>query len=565
MQRDRWTLACGAALMLSIVVASPRAAEAALIEVKPGDTYQKIEGAKAGDIVEIYPGTYKFRVMLQAKGTASKPIIIRAKDPTQRPVWDLQGKAVRDWPGSYTAGDRGRGAWQIKGDHYQISGIVFRNAQDSSSAGIRVVNAGPVTIRDCHFDGNTNGLTGASTDLVVEFCEFENNGKTGSGSPSHNIYIYGGKFTLRYSYLHDPTEGQNFHLRSAEGLVEYNWITRPASYPGDLMSCEVICGGSGTAPITQRLTLRGNVIIQGTPANGSQLIALYNDDPSPSSDSTGKAAKFDLTMINNTVIGTPRGPGKTHKLVNMRNDGIETAVHLQNNIFAGVGELASPYAPGTATWSVDGANNWVQSTATINGTLSGTVKGSLPGFVNATQKDYRLVSSSACVGAATSVAGLPTQEYFENEVTKLQTRARATAKDIGAFERGNQATPTGPYGTPNPPADAGVPTPDGGPAADGATPTADGATPTADGATPTADATPAVDGATPAADGATPTADGATPPADGSARDGSGSDGGKGSGADDGCSVAPASSAGSAFFGVLLMLALVFGWRRRRR
>ena len=29
-----------------------------------------------------------------------------------------------------------------------------------------------------------------------------------------NIYIYGGDFTLRYSYVHDPVQAQNFHIRA---------------------------------------------------------------------------------------------------------------------------------------------------------------------------------------------------------------------------------------------------------------------------------------------------------------------------------------------------------------
>ncbi|MCK5806612.1 MAG: hypothetical protein KAI66_27535, partial [Lentisphaeria bacterium] len=318
-------------------------AQAKLIAITSADDWTKIEGAVAGDVVEVAPGTYKFRVMLSKLGTAAQPITIRAKDPMQRPVWDLAGKAVGAWPGSYTAGDKGRGCWQIKGSHYVISGIVFRNCQDSSSAGIRAVNSGPVTVRDCVFEHNTNGITGSSDDFVVEFSEFAHNGKlTSSGSPTHNVYIYGGVFTLRYSYLHDPLEGQNFHVRARKALLEYNWITRPGSYPGDVMSCNSLCGGSGQNAITQEMTLRGNVIVQGTPANGSQLIALFNDESSGSYDNSGKVSKMVLILINNTVIGTPVSVGKTHRLVNMRNDDVDTDVVLHNNIIFNVAEIAVP-------------------------------------------------------------------------------------------------------------------------------------------------------------------------------------------------------------------------------
>ena len=441
---------------LTLLLTASRA-EAKVITVTTADDYKKIEAARAGDVVEIAPGTYQFRVMLLGKGTAASPITIRAKDPANRPVWDLKGKKVSDWPGSYTAGDRGRGCWQVKGDHYVISGIIFRNCQDSSSAGVRTINSGPVTLRDCLFENNTNGITGSARSYVVEFCEFAKNGKlSSSGSPSHNIYIYGGTFTLRYSYLHDPLEGQNFHVRARDSVIEYNWISRPASYPGDLMSCDTLCGGSGANPITQKMLLRGNIIVQGSPSNRSQIVALYDDSSSGSRDSSGKVSRMELTMIGNTVIGTKVSVGKTHVLVNMRNDGVDTAVTLHNNIFYQLGSLAEPRTLSKSNWSIAGKNNWVSAGTKITGNLSGTIQGTSPDFVSAGASDYHLTGTSACRGKAASLSGSPDREYYLDEVTKLQYRPRVTAKDVGAFEFGNKAAPVGPYGKP-PPGDAGPP------------------------------------------------------------------------------------------------------------
>jgi len=452
-----------ALIVLVVLLCAATAAEAKLIAVGPSDSYTKIEAAVAGDIVEIAPGTYKFRVMLDKTATAASPITIKAKDPTSRPVWDLAGQAVGSWPGSYTAGDKGRGCWQVKGSHYVISGIVFRNCQDVSSAGLRTVNSGPVTIRDCLFDSNTNGITGSADGFVVEFSEFTKNGKlTATGSPTHNVYIYGGTFSLRYSYLHDPIEGQNLHVRARDAVIEYNWITRPASYPLDVMSCNTLCGGTGTGPITQKMLLRGNLIVQGSPANLSQIVALYNDESSGSYDSTGAVSKMALTMVNNTVIGTPVAAGKTQRLVNMRNDGVATDVILHNNIVHQLAELAAPYAPSTSNWSITGSNNWISTGTKTTGSLTGTLTGSAPGFVNAAAKNYHLTAASACRAKAAAVSGLPVKEYYLDELTKLQYRPRATAKDVGAFEYNNSAAPVGPYGTAPPQADAGVPAKDHG-------------------------------------------------------------------------------------------------------
>ena len=90
-------------------------AGAAIINVSPGDSYEKIESARAGDEVVIAPGNYSFRVYLTAQGTAGKPIVIRAQDPARPPVWDFGSTLVENAPGSYGAGDRGRGGWQFSG------------------------------------------------------------------------------------------------------------------------------------------------------------------------------------------------------------------------------------------------------------------------------------------------------------------------------------------------------------------------------------------------------------------------------------------------------------------
>src|SRR5690349_13122056 len=105
-------------------------APAAIITISPGDSYARIESAKAGDEVVISPGTYAFRVYLTGLGTTTNPIVIRAQDPTNPPVWDFGATLVENAPGSYTAGDRGRGGWQFSGaQNYRLSGIVFKHCR----------------------------------------------------------------------------------------------------------------------------------------------------------------------------------------------------------------------------------------------------------------------------------------------------------------------------------------------------------------------------------------------------------------------------------------------------
>ncbi|HUK65387.1 MAG TPA: MYXO-CTERM sorting domain-containing protein [Anaeromyxobacteraceae bacterium] len=414
--------------LCALVFAAPRV-HAATTTVGPGDSYEPIEAARPGDEVLLLPGTYPFRVYLTTAAPADRPIVIAAADPSHPPVFDLGGTFVEDAPGSYTGGDRGRGCWQISGGtNYQISGIVFTHCSnaDANSAGLRYYNgASGIVLRNCVFRDNDNGLTGGSedSDITVESSEFDGNGNLAAPSeaPTHNIYVYGGTFTLRYSYLHDPVQGQNFHIRSRNGTLEYNWIARAHSYEGDLMTDDDFSVLS--PPYTQALLLRGNVIIQSAaPENHGQIIAVYND--------AGIAGlSLDLRLVSNTVVGN----GGEAALVHLSNaDGTSMGAELSNNIISGT--LVPTLVEEEATAMVSGQNNWIESGADP-GPLTGSVQSADPGFRDPSAKDFTLAASSLALGGASpSVEGLPDREYYKDETQTCMYRLRTAVKDIGAFE-----------------------------------------------------------------------------------------------------------------------------------
>ena len=417
------------------------AAHGATIEVTPADSFAKIEGAKPGDEVIVDPGTYKFRVYLQTKAPASQPIVIHAKDPANPPVWDLNGGNVEDAPGSYTAGDRGRGCWQFSGaENIQVSGIVITGCHnaDFNSAGVRYYETSKgIEISNVVFRDNDNGLTGGSQDseITVEYCEFDRNGNlnASTSAPSHNIYIYGGTFTLRYSYAHDAIQGQNFHIRAHDAVIEYNWFSRAKSYAGDLMTDD---DNDGTTAATQTMTLRGNVIVQGsTQSNTSQIVAVYND--------AGAAnLTLNVKLLYNTFVGTTGGRAALVHLSNA--DATTMSAELDDNIVFGTSRPT--LVEDTTNGRVTGQNNWLMTGADASG-LTGSVAGADPKFTNATQNDFTLAAGSPAIGAATtSIAGLPDHEYYKDETTTRQYRVRATAKDIGAFESTTQGPGVGPAG-----------------------------------------------------------------------------------------------------------------------
>jgi hypothetical protein len=331
-----------------------RSSEAAIINVTTNDNYSKIEGANSGDQVLIAPGTYAFRVYL-TKQAPTNAIVIAALDPSNPPVWDFGTNLVENAPGSYTAGDRGRGGWQFSGaQNYSISGIVFRHCRTASfnSAGIRYYNGTTnLYIKDCVFAFNDNGLTGGtqSSQATVEFCEFNANGNTNASlsSPTHNIYVYGGYLTMRYCYVHDSAQGENFHIRCQNSTLEYNWFARANNYEGDLMSDDDF---SAAGPFAQTMTLRGNIFVQNSlPGNHSQVVVLYND--------AGLAnLTLSLQMLYNTFVGVNTNSAFVHV---SNADGTRMSAEICDNIIYGT--RTPVLIEDASAASVTGFSNWIQT------------------------------------------------------------------------------------------------------------------------------------------------------------------------------------------------------------
>lgn len=418
---------------------------AAVINVTPADSYTKIEAAQAGDEVIIAPGAYTFRVHLTAKAPASNPINIHALDPNNKPVWDFSGTLVENAPGSYTAGDRGRGGWQVDGgSNYRISGIVFTGCHTASdnSAGIRYYNGTTgLYLKDCVFRGNDNGLTGGTqnSDVVVEFCEFDSNGNLAASAATHNMYIYGGTFTLRYSYVHDSIQAENFHIRAQNALLEYNWFARATNYEGDLMTDDDF---SGNGPFTQTMLVRGNLFLQNTNSgNHSQVLVIFND--------TGLTNEnMSMQVINNTFIGY----GGSSAFVHLSNaDGTRMSALVVNNVIYGT--TRPTLIENTNKAAILGWNNWL-ATGVNPGPLTNSTFSASPGFQNASAKNFTLAAGSATIGGASQflpglpIPAFPIKEYYRDETVAREYRIRLSSRDIGAFESTTTGAGVGPYDAP---------------------------------------------------------------------------------------------------------------------
>jgi hypothetical protein len=393
------------------------------IVITPSDSYDKIEAATPGQTVCISPGTYHFRLNLAKAGTATAPIIIKALDPANRPVFDYTSSShdVSGWPGSYSAGDAVRSAWRVTGSYYVIDGIIIQGANNAfnnwknydNTAGIRYLNSSHLTVRNCRLYNNDMGIQGGGSNTVIEYTEFDHNGAPASDQ-SHNLYILGGDvFTLQYSYLHDSVGGQNFHIRARSATVAYNWIQNAADYEGDMMANQsnYDAGANGV----QSMLFIGNVVVQNAnPANPTKLIVLFN------SPETG-AMTMNLTAVWNTFVfkDPSLGTQSTNSAPIQFNKGgsypMNGTITFSNNIVAGLGARSAVLintAYGTlGTVTIAGTNNFFITGSNVS-TLTNTKFASDVLFTNAGSGDYTLQSSSPAFGfASNSVTPQPAWHF----------------------------------------------------------------------------------------------------------------------------------------------------------
>ena len=371
-------------------------ANSATLQVGPGKTYATVRAAAlaahAGDIVEIDAGLYTNDVAdwtvnnLKVTGVGGRARLIVTNGTNQS----------------------GKGIWVVSAANFTAENIEFAGAAvpDKNGAGIRADGSGTLTIRNCYFHDNENGILGGdgNSGVVVEYSIFDHNG-FGDGL-SHNMYIGSAQsFTLQYSYTHRAVMGHDVKTRATANFILYNRITDEdgtASYNVDV-------------PDGGRTLLIGNVIEQG-PNTSNSLIVAYAAE-------SAKKGTLELYAVNNTIVNDRTSGGQFFSLRSGTN-----AV-IKNNIFYGSG---TPWSGG----SVTATNNYIHPTYD-----------SAPGFANPSSYDYHLsgtspsgISGVVDAGGApgSSSAGqdlTPVSEYVYDE-QKVARTAVGTI-DIGAFELSN--------------------------------------------------------------------------------------------------------------------------------
>lgn len=437
----------------------------------PATIYGILDNAGCGDTVNIKPGTYSVAnghaAMIYIKDkhcTTGQPYLIRAADPTAPPIFDysqfpLDGQTspvANHW--TPWESDFFRGAWQVHTSSFVIlDGLRIRGANAKSTdavAGVRYVSTDHFTIRRSILERNWDGLEGNGTNTTVEYNTFLANGVPGEDQ-QHQFYDTGGdELTVRYNYFNDDgceECGQNLHTRSWHSYIYGNWIQDGSDYEWDMMTPPPDYPAPADGNMSQQFY--NNVVVTSThPRNTTKVFTFF-------ADGAGMAArKMRLNAQWNTFwIRSQSGFWNTYSLFQVSNyaagpNSIAAIdLHFSNNIVHFVqGSLLHRYKAqlfdlkDQGRWSIEGTNNWFDSSlgspcSPSGGSNSGSCRlvnstaGGTPPFRNVDGLDLRPATPNHPFGLANSGESLrsPNQQFPPGSVS---VKPRTSFDDVGALQ-----------------------------------------------------------------------------------------------------------------------------------
>ncbi|MGM9482539.1 hypothetical protein ACS5PN_15210 [Roseateles sp. NT4] len=316
-------------------------------------------------------------------------------------TWPQQGLTLRAVGGRVSlvaagAHAQGKGLFVMTGRRQRIEGFDFIGATvpDRNGAGIRL-EAGSLTLVDCGFRDNENGLLTANDDSIeldIVDCDF--GAIAARGGQTHNVYVGAIKrLAVMGSYFH---HGQLGHLLKSRAAVNHILYNRLSDEIGGRASYELEFPNGGVAVVM------GNLIMQSSTTENPHVISFGVEG--------AKWEKQALYLVNNTLVDQKPSGG-----IWLRVTPPQAEVVLANNLLVGAPKLA---AEGHWTRRANFSADWDE-------------------FVRAARDDYRLKPESSLRGRAADAGeggGLklsPTREYRHPHTSVALS---GPARHPGAFQ-----------------------------------------------------------------------------------------------------------------------------------
>ncbi len=425
-------------VLMAFVLGTAQCVLAAEIAVGPEKAFSRLEdavaAARAGDAITVYPLPDNRPYEKTAIFIATPRLSIRAQKGHRVGLsgrgFDYSGKGripraiVQFGPGASGS---------------VLDGFELFDAHNDSfnGAGVRIVQANDVSIRNCDIHDNDMGIMSsgdptshAAAGQLIESCRIHANGTIKDPGYNHNLYLGGTSVRVIACEIFGATTGHNLKSRAHQTFVLNCFIHDSANRELDLVDS----AGDTTAPDSDAV-LVGNVIVKDPRCAGNRGVIHFGQDGGHEHDGT-------IWLANNTIL-TPfispvlmlSAPKASVRLFN--NIICNTQAEQKHSRLVELSKVQGNIVVGQTNWlSGSFADGMPEG---IAGSILGPA-GKMPAFVDPAGGDFHLLrSASALIDAGTP---LPepllkrlNEPLFEYHAPLGRTSRGDDGKpDIGAYE-----------------------------------------------------------------------------------------------------------------------------------